>query len=202
MDPSWIPQINLIQFIYPLGSRYVLRYNPMTQGWDVSTINPTSKSGGVWILRDLCYCEIVVSDCEIVDSDVDSHAEWEPSLYSDSHQISFWLGIFDKASHQSTTWCHLDQQPTYWYVWYIIVCTIWYGWVDRANIPLFTEFYTSQVVHDFFHQQYVWFSMISSTWPVTHADVYPSSLVNSMTFHGAMLQDFPLLCPKVDKQIS
>ena len=26
-------------------------YNPMTWGWDVSTINPT-RSGGVWILRD------------------------------------------------------------------------------------------------------------------------------------------------------
>ena len=26
--------------------------------------------------------------------------------------------------------------------------------VDMVNIPLFTEFYVSQVVQDFFHQQY------------------------------------------------
>ena len=29
--------------------------------------------------------------------------------------------------------------------------------VDMVNIPLFTGFYTSQVVQDFFHQQYVGF---------------------------------------------
>ena len=28
--------------------------------------------------------------------------------------------------------------------------------VDMANIPLFTGFYTSQMVQDFFHQQYFW----------------------------------------------
>ena len=27
--------------------------------------------------------------------------------------------------------------------------------VDMVNIPLFTRFYTSQVVQDFFHQQYL-----------------------------------------------
>ena len=27
--------------------------------------------------------------------------------------------------------------------------------VDMVNIPLFTRFYTSQAVQDFFHQQYV-----------------------------------------------
>ena len=26
--------------------------------------------------------------------------------------------------------------------------------IDMDNIPLFTEFYTSQAVQDFFHQQY------------------------------------------------
>jgi len=28
--------------------------------------------------------------------------------------------------------------------------------VDVVNIPLFTRFYTSQVVQHFFHQQYLW----------------------------------------------
>ena len=31
--------------------------------------------------------------------------------------------------------------------------------VDMVNIPLFTGFYTSQVVQDFFHQQYNSFSL-------------------------------------------
>ena len=50
--------------------------------------------------------------------------------------------------------------------------------VDMVNIPLLAGFYTSQVVQDFFHQQYFQIFLISHPWDWSiylHEDQYKSS---------------------------
>ena len=43
--------------------------------------------------------------------------------------------------------------------------------VDMVNIPVVTGFYTSQVVQDFFHQQYVFFEV-----PFSVSGFFPSAV--------------------------
>ena len=50
--------------------------------------------------------------------------------------------------------------------------TSWYG----RYLPLFTGFYTSQVVQDFFHQQYHWCLLFQCAIDFTRKDSYPKKM--------------------------
>ena len=55
--------------------------------------------------------------------------------------------------------------------------------VDMVNIPLFAGFYTSQVVQDFFHQQYVYIFKYSSLISLGSPDVTTYSSHNKRPTH-------------------